>query len=148
VSKHIQKRHNVSKLLYHFVCPAKYRRVVITEEIDTTLRKVCFEISHRYEITFVEIGADKDHVHFLVQSVPKFSPTKIIMNIKSITAKEMFLRHPELKKQLWGGNFWTSGFYANTVGASGNEEAIKAYVRNQGREGEYQEIHRDQIFFS
>ncbi|MDR1000709.1 MAG: IS200/IS605 family transposase, partial [Clostridiales bacterium] len=67
MSEYIHKTHNVSVLMYHFVCPAKYRRVVFSEEVDITLRAVCEEISERYEIEFLEIGVDKDHVHFLVQ---------------------------------------------------------------------------------
>ena len=57
------------------------------------------------EIEFLEIGADSDQVHFLVQSVPTYSPTKIVRTIKSITAKEIFRQMPEVKKQLWGGEF-------------------------------------------
>ncbi len=90
MSEYIHKSHNVSVLMYHFVCPAKYRRVVFSEAVDETLKNVCEEISKRYEIHFLEIGTDRDHVHFLVQSVPTYSPTKIITKIKSITAKEFF----------------------------------------------------------
>jgi hypothetical protein len=89
------------------VCPAKYRRVVFTEPIDQTLKEVCLEISKRYEIEFIEIGTDKDHVHFLIQSTPMNSPSMIIQTVKSITAKEIFRLHPEVKDQLWGGEFWT-----------------------------------------
>ena len=78
MSEYIHKSHNVSVLLYHYVCPAKYRRKIFTEKVDKTLRDVCIEISERYEINFIEIGTDGDHVHFLIQSVPTLSPTKII----------------------------------------------------------------------
>ncbi len=61
----------------------------------------------RYEIKFVEIGVDKDHVHFLVQSVPTYSVTRIVTMIKSITAREIFKKCPQVKKQLWGGEFWS-----------------------------------------
>ena len=133
MSEHIHKRHNKSLLLYHIVCPAKYRRKVITEKVAKTLKEVCIGIDERYEIHFVEIGADEEHVHFLVQSVPVLSPRDIVQTIKSITGKEIFKRHPEVKKLLWGGNFWTSGYYVNTVGRYGNEEAIAKYVKSQGR---------------
>jgi REP element-mobilizing transposase RayT len=73
---------------------------------------------------FVEIGTDDDHIHFLVQSVPKYSPAKIITMIKSITAKEVFKRHPEVKKELWGGEFWSDGYYVSSVGQYGNEKSI------------------------
>jgi len=127
----IHKRHNVSALLYHAVCPTKYRRAVITEEVEAVLRRVCLDISNRYEITFLEIGADGDHVHFLVQSVPTYSPKKIVQTIKSITARAVFARVPSVKRQLWGGAFWSSGYYIDTVGRHGSEEAIRLYVAGQ-----------------
>ena len=143
MTDHILKRHNKNLLLYHIVCPAKYRRQVFTASVEQTLKDVCVGISERYEIHFVEIGADEDHVHFLVQSVPVKSPTELVTVIKSITAKEIFIKHPEVKDQLWGGHFWTSGYYINTVGAAGNEQVIRAYVKKQGLN--YSQIYRDQL---
>ena len=102
-SEYKHKSQNVSVLLYHFVCPAKYRRVVFSEAVDESLKAICLEISKRYEVHFLEIGTDKNHVHFLIQSVPKYSPTQLITMIKSLTAKEIFKKHPEVKKILWGG---------------------------------------------
>jgi len=109
-----------------------YRRAVITPDVDEKLKEICGEISLRYEIEFLEIGTDSDHVHFLVQSVPMYSPTKIVRTIKSITAKKIFRQMPEVKKQLWGGEFWSDGYYISTVGAHSSEEAMKSYIRNQG----------------
>ena len=100
-------------------------------ELEKTLKKICKGIEKRYEINFVEIGSDEDHVHFMIQSVPMYSAKKIIQTIKSITAKRIFREHPEVKKKLWGGKFWTSGYYVNTVGQYANAEVIKAYVQNQ-----------------
>ena len=145
MSEHIHKRHNKILLLYHIVCPMKYRKGVITEEIGETLKEVCFEISERYEIHFVEIGYETDHVHFLVQSVPKLSVSQIAGTVKSITAKQLYQRHPEIKAKLWGGNFWTSGFYANTVGQYVNEEVIRKYVESQGKNNEYKRIYNGQL---
>ena len=145
MSEFKHKSHNVSVLLYHFVCPAKYRRVVFTETIDQSLKEICLEISKRYEIFFIEIGTDNDHVHFLIQSVPLLSPTRIIQTVKSITAKEIFILHPEVKEKLWGGEFWTKGFYVNTVGRHGDENSIQAYVKAQGTEKEYKRIHHQQL---
>lgn len=73
------------------------------------------------------------------------SPTRIIQAVKSITAKEIFRLHPEVKKKLWGGEFWTKGFYVNTVGRHGDENTIQAYVKSQGREKEYKRIHHQQL---
>ena len=140
MSELIHLSHNVSILMYHYVCPAKYRRVVIDKEVDNELKEVCLEIEDRYNFRFLEIGMDKDHVHFLVQAVPTISPTQIIRIIKSITAKKIFERCPEVKKQLWGGEFWSDGYYVSTVGQHGNEEVISKYVRNQGKEEEYKKL--------
>lgn len=131
--------------MYHLVFPVKYRRSVISEEVGESLKQVCIEISERYEIHFLEIGYEENHVHFLIQSVPKIRVSKIARSVKSITAKEIFRRHPMVKERLWGGNFWTSGFYANTVGQYGNREVIQRYIENQGNNGTYIELHKDQL---
>ena len=144
-SKYIHKSHNVSVLMYHYVCPAKYRRVVFSEAVDQSLKEVCEEIEKRYDIRFLEIGTDKDHVHFLVQGIPRLSPTQIIRTIKSITAKEIFARHPEVKKKLWGGEFWSDGYYVGTVGKHANETVIGNYVREQGTEKEYKKLYSQQL---
>lgn len=143
VSKYIHKSHNVSLLLYHIVCPAKYRRVVFSREVDQKLKETCLEISKRYEIAFIEIGTDEDHVHFLVQSVPMYSPKKIVQLIKSITAREILASCPEVKKKLWGGEFWTDGYFISSVGQHGNEETIKKYIQAQG--AQYEQLHREQL---
>ena len=129
MSEYIHKLHNVSKLMYHFVFPAKYRRVVIDEQVDQVIKETC-----------LEIGTDKDHIHLLVQSVPKYSPTQIVTIIKSLTARAVFAQCPQVKKKLWGGEFWTDGYYVGTVSEHGNEEVMANYVKNQGNE--YKKMHR------
>ena len=145
MSKYIHKSHNVTVLLYHLVCPAKYRRMVFSEEVDIELKDICIEISQRYEINFLEIGVETNHVHFLIQSVPKYSPTKIVRTIKSITAREMFRRRPEVKELLWGGEFWSKGYFISTVSRHGNEETIQKYVKEQGRQKDYRKLHTQQL---
>lgn len=139
-SQYIHKEHNVSVLLYHLVFPAKYRRAVLSESVDEVIKNTCLEIEKRYEIAFIEIGSDKDHIHLLVQSEPMYSITEIVKIVKSLTAREVFRLCPEVKKQLWGGEFWSSGYFAATVGQHGNEASIANYVKNQGR-ADYQKLH-------
>lgn len=117
----------------------------MTPEVSLSLKSICLEISSRYEIYFIEIGCDDDHVHFLVQSVPILSVKKIINTIKSLIAREIFRLHPEVKHFLWGGKFRTTGYYVNTVGQYTNEEVIKKYVQSQGREKQYQKLHSSQL---
>ena len=140
-SKHLHKRHNVSLLLYHIVFPIKYRRKVLTKRVQKILRAICVGLQKRYEMSFIEIGIEEDHIHFLVQSVPAMSPKQIVQTIKSITGKKIFQICPEVKQMLWGGAFWTTGYYVNTVSRHGNESTISKYVKNQGKTG-YEVIHK------
>ena len=141
MSEYLHKSHNVTSLMYHLVFPAKYRRAVFDSHVDEVLKEVCLEIERRYQVKFLEIGTDKDHVHFLIQSVPTYSVTRIVMLLKSLTAREIFKRCPQVKKKLWGGEFWTDGYFASTVGKHGNEHMIGKYVKNQGNE--YVKLHED-----
>jgi putative transposase len=141
--KNIAKRHNKTLLIYHLVCTVKYRRKVFTEEVAQTLKSICLELGERYEIHFLEIGTDEDHVHFLIQTVPNISFSNTVKKIKSITAKHIFTNQPEVKTFLWGGKFWTSGYYANTVGQYGNLKMIQNYVKNQSLPN-YKQLHSDQ----
>ncbi len=134
MSKYIHKSHNVTILLYHIVFPTKYRKVVIDQHVDTLIKETCLEIEKRYEIHFLEIGTDKDHIHLLIQSIPTYNVTKIVTIIKSLTARIIFKQHTEIKKQLWGGEFWSDGYFASTVGKYGSENMITNYVKQQGQE--------------
>jgi REP element-mobilizing transposase RayT len=122
------------------VSSAKYRRIVISKEVEKVIIETCEAIELRFEIKFLEVGTDKDHVHFLVQTVPEYSVTKMVRIIKSIIAREVFSRCPEVKEQLWGGEFWGKGYFTNTVGQHGTEKKIADYVRSQGREKEYRKL--------
>lgn len=134
MSEYVHKSHNVSVLLYHLVFPAKYRRAIFDTEVDKVLNEICLKIEERYQIKFLEIGTDKDHVHFLIQSVPTYQITKIVTIIKSLTAKEVFRLCPQVKKQMWGGEFWSDGYFVSTVGKHGDEKTIINYVKSQGKE--------------
>ena len=127
------------------VCSAKYCLKIFSEEVSKSLLAICFEITIKYEIEFIEIGCDDDHVYFLIQGIPNMSPSEIVRIVKSISAREIYRRHPEVKTMLWGGNIWTSGYYINTVGKYGTEEVIRKYVENQGKEQEYQKMYSSQL---
>ena len=120
-------------LLYHYVCPAKYRRVIFNSKVDEIIVQTCQEIAKRYEINVLELGTDGDHVHFLIQSVPTMAPTEIVRIIKSITAREIYRLYKEVKKLLWGGQIWSAGYFVSTVGKYANEKQIENYVKNQGK---------------
>ena len=138
----IKKPQNVTELVYHLVCPVRYRRKVFTEDNEPTLKEICLELEKRYELHFLEIGIDKDHVHFLIQTIPNMAPSDIVHTVKGNVARQFFIQHPEVKVFLWGGHFWTSGYFMNTVG-NANMSIIKNYVKNQGLL-EYKQLHHAQ----
>ena len=126
--------HKVFKIKYHFVFCIKYRKDIFLEEKYTeTFKQVCDGLEKRYSMKFETIGFDEDHVHFLLRSVPKYSPSQLFRVVKSITAIKLFENHPDLKKELWGGEFWSDGGYVGTVGEGINAEIIRNYIKSQGR---------------
>ena len=130
------KAHNQTKLIFHIVNCIKYRKNVLTEKGRDYLINICLDLGEKYEIEFIEIGTDKNHVHYLLQLAPKMSVSEAVRIIKSITGRAMFQRYPKLKKILRKGQFWSEGYYACTVGQHMSEKAIREYVKNQGY-GEY-----------
>jgi len=122
-----------------------YRRVVFRQHVDEVVREVCLEIAKRYEMIFLEIGADRNQMHFLIQAEPTYSPTKIVQTLKRLTARQVFTRAPEVKKQLWGGEFWGKGYCMTTLGQHGNAHVIATYMRNQGQEQDYKQLHKQPL---
>ena len=118
---------------YHIMFPVKYRKALLDSEIEKELVRISAEIAARYDIEFEEIGADRDHIHLLCSAHPKHGPGYIVRVYKSITARELFRAYPALKKELWGGEFWSDGYYVATVGHRNNWETVAKYVKNQGQ---------------
>src|SRR5208283_3664099 len=80
-----------------------------------------------------EMGCDINHIHLLISALPKYSPSDLVRIYKSITARGLFKTFPKLKKELWGGEFWSDGYYVATVGERNNWETVAKYVKNQGQ---------------
>jgi len=131
----VRSSHKVFKIKYHLVFCIKYRKDLFLEERYTaTIKQVCKDIEDRFYLKFETIGFDEDHVHFLIESLTTtYSPAKIFQVVKSITARELFKRHPALKEELYHGEFWSDGGYVGTVGEGINGDIIRNYIKNQGR---------------
>jgi len=129
--------HKVFRIKYHFVFCIKYRKDLFSDDkYIKTAKEVCLGFEERYHLKFETLGFDEDHVHFMIQSVAKYSPSQIFRLVKSIIARKLFEAHPDLKKELWGGEFWSDGGYVATVGEGVNAEIIRKYIQQQGRKGE------------
>ena len=132
--------HNISEYFFHIQLTIKYRRKVLTAELEKTITEICAEFKHRYHLDIQQIGFDQDHVHFYLQALPKYSGGQIIRLIKSITSQQIYKQHPKINEFLWGGEFWTDGYYIGTVSPHGNKNLIINYIKNQGREKDVKQL--------
>jgi len=139
--------HCVYKIRYHLVLCVKYRKCLLSEQKRIEyLKALCNEIAARYRFEFDTIGTDGDHLHIFVGAEPKYSPSRLIQIIKSITAREMFKAFPELRKALWGGEFWSDGGYVGTVGDGVTAEIIRNYIETQGKPEEKEQYPQMRLF--
>jgi putative transposase len=116
---------------YHIVLPLKYRKSLLSSEVVATMRQTMKGIEERYDLTIEQFGDDTNHIHLLLSFHPKYSIGQVVRLFKSITARHVFSNHPVLKRDLWGGEFWTDGYYVATVGTGGNWDVVKNYIKNQ-----------------
>ena len=124
--------HCAYQLHYHIVFPVKYRKALLSDEVVVAIKEILLGIEERYEIEMEQIGRDRDHIHVLCSAHPKYAPGQLVRVMKSITAREVFKRFPKLREELWGGEFWTDGYYVATVGERGSWDIVERYIRNQG----------------
>ncbi|MCP1358766.1 IS200/IS605 family transposase [Aneurinibacillus migulanus] len=116
---------------YHIVWSVKYRRKVLTAEIEHYLKDLFQEIAQEkeFEVAMMEVG-EQDHIHVFASAHPKIAPSYIVKMLKGISARKLFLKFPQLKKRLWGGHLWNNSFYIETVGSI-SEDVIRKYIENQ-----------------
>jgi len=137
----VHTSHNVYDTHYHIVFPVKYRKALLVNDLPLAIVSIAREIGERYDIDFEKIGCDLNHIHILASFPPKTSGSTVVRIFKSITAKQLFLKFPALKKELWGGEFWSDGFYLATVSERGNWQQVERYVANQGKtKDDYQQL--------
>ena len=132
--------HCVHESHYHIVFPVKYRKALLSEPIVKAIKEIAEQIAARYELEIEELGCDLNHIHLLCSFHPKYSGGQIVRLFKSITSRELFRQFPDLKKELWGGEFWSDGYYLATIGERGNIHILENYIRNQGQTSEVAQL--------
>ena len=132
--------HSVSEPYYHIQITIKYRKALMNKGTEKVILETMQGIQERYAIEVSHVGFDKNHVHILCKFLPKYSGGQVIRLIKSITAREIFRQVAEIKKELWGGEFWTDGYYFATVSGRGDRGVIEKYIENQGREEDKRQL--------
>ena len=126
--------HAVYDLKYHVVWVPKYRKMILKGNLANGIREVFAEIAERYEFEIDTMEVKDDHVHLFLSAPPRYSPAGIVQIIKSISAKRVFKQFPEVKKQLWGGEFWSDGYFVRSVGDKVTSEVIRRYIKYQQQE--------------
>jgi len=132
---------------YHLVWGVKYHKHILNKAIKLFLVNIIKQICQSYDYDFYCLGIAPNHVHFFVGAPPKIAPAKIARVVKSITAKEIFKQFPQVKKQLWGGEFWKDGYYVGTIGEGQTEAIILKYLEKQNKEEETTNMKQLKLFF-
>ena len=132
--------HNIWECYYHIQITVKYRKALLDKNIQQVIVETMKGFKERYAIEPSTIGFDQNHVHILCRFLPKYSGGQVIRTIKSITGQRIFEQVPEIKKELWGGEFWTDGYYIGTISGRGNKEVIEKYIKSQGREQDIKQL--------
>ena len=125
--------HCAWQIHYHSVFPVKYRKAMLDEAVTMMIQETAAEIAERFPIEMAAIGTDKNHIHLLCSAHPKVAPGRIVQLFKRLTAREIFRRKPAVKRMLWGGEFWSDGYYVATVGERANWQTVERYVQRQGQ---------------
>jgi putative transposase len=132
--------HNVSECYYHIQITVKYRKALLNKKIEAVIVESMKGFNERYAIEIYTVGFDKNHVHLMLKCLPKYSGGQVIRLIKSISSQMVFREVPGVKKELWGGEFWTDGYYIGTVSGRGSRKVIENYIKNQGREKDVEQL--------
>ena len=126
--------HAVYDLKYHLVWVPKYRKMILKGDLAKRVREVFAEITEKYEFEIDTMEVKEDHVHLFLSAPPRYSPAGVVQIIKSISAKVVFKEFPEVKKQLWGGEFWSDGYFVRSVGDKVTSDVIRRYIKYQHHE--------------
>ena len=127
--------HCTYRIRYHMVMCVKYRKKMLLEQSRAEfLKEIMQGLALRYYFKFEAIGIDEDHFHVVVGAAPRYAPSQIMGIIKSWSARLIFKNYPYIRKELWGGEFWSDGGHIDTVSEFGGLDRIKKYVKEQGRE--------------
>jgi len=127
-------KHAVYDLKYHLVWIPKYRKQILDKEVSEYLKAIFNKIAEEYEFGIDTMEVMEDHVHIFVEVPPRYSPARVVQIMKSISAREVFSKFPDLRKQLWAGQLWNDGYFVRSVGDKVTADIIRKYIAYQTHE--------------
>jgi len=116
---------------YHLVWSPKYRKHILKGALAARVEQMFTEIAEAYDITIDEMEVSPDHVHLFCSFPPRYSIAQVVGMFKSLSGRAVFREFPQVKRQLWGGEFWEDGYFARTVGDKVTAEMIRKYIQRQ-----------------
>ena len=123
-------REYVYCLQYHIVWCTKYRKKIIADDIESDVKEHLYHIAKDLDIKILAIETMPDHIHMLIECKPQHRLSDVVKVFKGNTARWLFLKHPEIKKQLWGGHLWNPSYFVATV-SERTEEQVISYINSQ-----------------
>ena len=126
--------HAVYETKYHLVWPPKYRKWVLRGDLRVRVKELFFQIAEDFDFEIDAIQVAEDHIHLFLSFPPRYSISKVVGIFKSISASKLFQEYPEVKRELWGGEFWRDRYFARTVGDKVTSEIIKRYIEYHHKE--------------
>lgn len=123
-------QHSVYALCYHLVMCVKYRRKVLHGEIADSLKQILGVLAEKIGLTIIKMETGIDHVHLFFKCKPTHQPSKVINSLKSVSARRLFVKHPNIKQYLWKGCFWSNSYFLATTGQV-TIDILKQYVQSQ-----------------
>jgi len=125
--------HSVYSLQFHLVLVVKYRKKVLIGKLAERLKEIIEEVAQHFGVEIIEQETDKDHIHILFSSRPTIMLSRFVNSLKSVTSRKLRKEFPEvMKRELWGGKFWSPSYFIATTGQVKLED-VKRYVQSQGR---------------
>jgi len=133
-------KHAVYELKYHLVWVPKYRAHILVGEVRRYLKEVFEAIAEEYEFHIDMMEVMEDHVHVFIEAPPSYSPSHVVQVLKSISARELYKKFPEMRKAMWSGKIWNDGYFVRSVGDKVTAEVIRKYIEYQKREDKEEQL--------
>ena len=133
-------KHAVYDLKYHLVWIPKYRKHILDKEISDYIKDMFEKIAEEYEFRIDTMEVMEDHVHVFVEVPPRYSPARVVQVMKSISAREVFKKYPDLREQLWAGELWNDGYFVRSVGDKVTADVIRKYIEYQAYEDDSMQL--------
>jgi len=119
--------------MFHIVFRPKYRKRVLRYKLASRTKELFKQCCEVNDWVIRELKVLPDHVHLLIQVNPKDLISDVMQLLKGGSSKVIREEFPELEEFLWGDNFWSEGYFVESIGKVA-EEAVRKYISEQNKQ--------------